>query len=163
MSYEVGRNYNVKVSRAYIGETAKGEPVIVLDFENDQGDTITHRLYLSEKARERSLATMSELFDVTRQHLANVKWIDNMETFMQGKECSISIDTQEWNGKVSLRVQYVSPKRLDTDLTPPQRVAKMFGGEVAPASRSEDTSSPAPVPTEVATEAVALGEDGLPF
>lgn len=149
----------MRVRRAFISETRTGTPCLSFSFENEEGETIDHDFYLSEKAVAGTLATMSEVFGIGAQQLGNKRWLDAMGDQLRGKECAIAVTEQMFNNKLYTRVKYVTVKR-DLNQTPSERVALIFNKDAVP-------SRPAPVATPAPTMSVATPEpqpaDDLPF
>lgn len=94
-----------RVTAAELGEAQTGTPFVQLNFETDEGST-SGRVYLSEKAFERSLGVLKECFgfDGDFENLGQLK----------DQECSVTTEFEEYesNGetKQTLRVKWINPK-----------------------------------------------------
>lgn len=97
--------FTAKVTAAELGEASTGTPFIQLNFETDEG-SIAGRVYLSEKAFDRSLGVLQECFEFDGD-------FENLDQVI-GKECSITTEIEEYesNGetKQNLRVKWINPK-----------------------------------------------------
>lgn len=102
---EEGR-FVARVTAAELGEASTGTPFVQLNFETDEGST-SGRVYLSDKAFDRSLGVLKECFGFD----------GNFEDLspMVGQECSITTEfeeyeTSEGETRQSLRVKWINPK-----------------------------------------------------
>ncbi|EIP99356.1 hypothetical protein OpiT1DRAFT_03870 [Opitutaceae bacterium TAV1] len=98
---EEGR-FAVTASNTQFGESSTGTPFIQITFTTDDQQTITGWLYLSEKAFERTLEVMREVFGFD----------DNFDTLtgqVDGKRCSIVTEFEAGqDGKPRLKVRWVN-------------------------------------------------------
>ena len=103
---EEGR-FIAKVTAADLGEAKKtGTPFMQLGFETEEGH-VSGRLYLSEKAFDRSLKVLQECFGFDGD-------FENLDPIV-GQECSITTEFESWvndegETKQSLRVRWINPK-----------------------------------------------------
>lgn len=96
--------YAVTVSTAEFGESKNGTPFLALNFKTDQDETITGWLYLSEKALPGSLRTLRDAFNFDNN-------FDTVLDQVTGKPCSITVETEEYEGKERLRVKWINAPR----------------------------------------------------
>ena len=95
--------HTVTASNAQLGESDKGTPFVQITFTTESADVITGWLYLSEKAIERSVGTLREVFGFNGKLSALAEQID-------GKPCSIVVENETGqDGKERLRVKWVNP------------------------------------------------------
>jgi len=102
---EEGR-FPAKVTAAELGEASTGTPFIQLNFETDEGST-SGRVYLSDKAFDRSLGVLEECFGFDGN-------FEDLKPIV-GQECSITTELEEYENKdgetkESLRVKWINPK-----------------------------------------------------
>lgn len=93
--------FSAIATKAEFGEAQTGTPYIRIGFEAEQG-TITAWLYLSEKAFDRTVKVLREVFGFD----------DNFDTLagqVEGKKCSIVTELETDNqGKDRLRVKWIN-------------------------------------------------------
>lgn len=96
--------YAATVTSAEFGESNNGTPFLALSFSTEEGGAITGWLYLSEKALPNSVKTLRDafLFDGDFETV-----IDQVT----GKPCSITVETEEYDGKERLRVRWINGPR----------------------------------------------------
>ena len=101
---EEGR-FVAKVTAAELGEASTGTPFVQLNFETGEGST-SGRVYLSEKAFERSLGVLKECFDFDGDFENLAQCVD--------QECSITTELESYESddgtKETLRVKWINPK-----------------------------------------------------
>ena len=101
---EEGR-FIAKVTAAELGIAETGTEYIQLNFHTDEG-SISGRIWLSEKAFERSLGVLKECFAFD----GNFEQLDPIV----GQECSITTEFEEYEKegeiKKSLKVKWINPK-----------------------------------------------------
>jgi hypothetical protein len=94
--------YTATVKTAELGQSAeKGTPYLSLLCKTAEGDELTAYLYLSDAAFERTTKTLREVFGFD----------NNFETIVEqvtGKECSIVVEAEEYEGKTRMRVKWVN-------------------------------------------------------
>lgn len=94
------------VTACSIGEsTNKGTPGVFLTFKNDSNETIDSALWLSEKAFERTVKVLRDVFDFD----------DNFDTIdgqVIDKRCSITVEEEvDDKGKAWPRVKWINPEK----------------------------------------------------
>ena len=102
---EEGR-FPAKVTAAELGEAQTGTPFVQLNFETDEGST-SGRVYLSDRAFDRSLGVLQECFGFDGN-------FENLKPIV-GQECSITTEFEEYENdagetKQTLRVKWINPK-----------------------------------------------------
>ena len=94
--------YTATVETAELGQSeAKGTPYLSLLCKTAEGDELTAYLYLSDAAFERTTKTLREVFGFD----------NNFETVVAqvtGKECSIVVEAEEYEGKTRMRVKWIN-------------------------------------------------------
>lgn len=85
-------------------QSQNGSWRVALGFETDDGEGIYGYLYLTDKAADRSIETLETVFDFNL----------NFETIadqLMGKRCSVTCKEEEYQGKQTMRVQWINPER----------------------------------------------------
>lgn len=93
--------YTATVESAELGQSEKGTPFLALICKTEQGEELTAYLYLSDAAVERTVKTLREVFGFD----------NNFETVVAqvtGKECSIVVEAEEYEGKTRMKVKWVN-------------------------------------------------------
>ena len=153
--------YTATVESAELGQSEKGTPFLALLCKTEQGEELTAYLYLSDAAFERTTKTLREVFGVD----------NNFETVVAqvtGKECSIVVEAEEYEGKTRMKVKWVnsvsgsSAKPLDNAaslLAQLSAKAKRIPAAApaatrtaAPAVRPAPSAKPAPAPKPAAVD-----------
>lgn len=100
-----------KVLSAEVGEAQTGTPFVSLDLETtgpdgDEGKHITAYLYLSERAIERTIKVLEDVFAFDGE-------FEDLEKQVNGKPCSITVEEEEDDkGEMRMKVAWVnSPRR----------------------------------------------------
>jgi len=140
---EEGR-FTAKVTAAELGEAKTGTPFVQLNFETDEGST-SGRVWLSDKAFDRSIGVLEECFGFDRD-------FENL-TPLVGQECSITTEYEEYENdsgetKQTLRVKWINPKggpKLDASKR--QSLAARLSAKAgvkpsAPADKKESEAEP---------------------
>jgi hypothetical protein len=152
--FQPGQNYNVAVSSAFVMESKSGKPGIQINFEKEDGASIQHTIWISEKALEyaaRDLATLG----IPTDKLSSPTYLENIGSHLVGRECNVSIFEEDYNGKKYTKVQFINEKRDTSGAPPAARIAEMFGGPKA--------AAPAPVVKKAMPEPVEVADEDLPF
>jgi len=110
---EEGR-YLARVTAAELGEASTGTPFVQLNFDTEEG-SIPGRVYLSDKAFDRSLGVLKECFSFDGN-------FEDLEPIV-GQECSITTELEEYQNdageaKKILSVKWINPKggpKLEAD------------------------------------------------
>jgi hypothetical protein len=93
--------YDVRVQTCEVGQTESGSARIYLFFTTEEHESIGGWLYLTEKAFPYTVKTLREVFDFD----------GNFETVVsqvQEKQCSITVEIEEYNGKERAVVKFVN-------------------------------------------------------
>jgi hypothetical protein len=101
--------HEVTVKTSIFGESNKGTPFLELSFEDAAGDTINGWLYLSEGALKNTVKTLRETFNFD----------GNFETLtaqVDGKKCAITVEEEEFEQKMRLKVKWINPLRSVTPI-----------------------------------------------
>lgn len=101
---ETPGRYAVTVTSAEFGESNTGTPYLNLALNTEDGAYIGAWLYLSEKALPNSVKTLRDAFDFN----------GDFETLLEqvnGKPCSITVETEQYEGKDRLRVRWINAPR----------------------------------------------------
>ena len=129
-----------KTTASELGQSEQGSPFIQISFETADG-SITGWLYLTEKALERSVDTLRKVFDFD----------GNFETVcdqINGKECSIVCENEEYQGKERLKVKWINSARSSAPINDQSAFLKSLS---AKAARIPKTVAKAPPPTKPTT------------
>lgn len=95
--------YTATVQSAELGQSAeKGTPFLALLCQTEQGEDLTAFLYLSDAAFERTTKTLREVFGFDNDFETVVEQVT-------GKECSIVVEAEEYEGKERMRIKWVNP------------------------------------------------------
>ena len=96
-----------------VGEsTKKGTPGVFLTFRNDEGATIETALWLSEKAFERTVQVLREVFGFDDN-------FDTIEGQVIEKRCSITVEEElDDKGKAWPRVKWINPEQTAPKAAP---------------------------------------------
>jgi hypothetical protein len=92
------------VSTAEFGESTNGTPFLRLDLNTTEGESISGWLYLSEKALPNSVRTLTDAFGFNND-------FETVIDQVTGKECSITCEAEEYQGKERMRVKWINAPR----------------------------------------------------
>ena len=94
--------YTATVETAELGQSeAKSTPYLSLLCKTAEGEELTAYLYLSDAAFERTTKTLREVFGFDNNFEAVVAQVT-------GKECSIVVEAEEFEGKTRMKVKWVN-------------------------------------------------------
>lgn len=158
--------YTATIESAELGQSeAKGTPFLSLLCKTAEGEELTAYLYLSDAAFERTTKTLREVF----------AFDNNFETVVAqvtGKECSIVVEAEEYEGKTRMRVKWInavggsSGKPLENAGSLLAQLSAKAKRIPAAAPTAARTAAPASRPTPAARPApakpAAVDED-VPF
>lgn len=134
---QAGR-YAAEATAANVGESkTKGTPGVFLTFQIDGGGTIDATLWLSEKAFERSVEVLREVFGFDDN-------FDTVEGQIVGKRCSITVEMEaDKNDSTKFwpRVKWINPER-----EAPKPVASDFLAQLSAKAARIVRTTPAPPP-----------------
>jgi hypothetical protein len=166
---EAGR-HAVTVSEMQFGESQTGTPFVQLTFEREDKAVITGWLYLSEKAFERTVKVLREVFEFDDN-------FDTLEGQVVGKRAAIVTEFEKGDdGKDRLRVKWINPEGAGAPQAKPianqstflktlsQKAARI--AKDAPAAASAARPAQAPRPAAAARPAPAAkptADEPLPF
>lgn len=91
------------VTAVEFGESNSGTPFLRLDFNTTDG-SIAGWLYLSDKALPGTVRTLRQAFDFNGD-------FESAKEQIAGKECSIVVEAEEYDGKERLKVKWVNSPR----------------------------------------------------
>lgn len=113
MAYEANQQYQVTVSGAGLAFSSQGRPGLQLFFTHPEHGEIKETLWISEKTQERVEKTLREVFGITPERYENPLFYEEADMYLNGKPCYITTATDEWQGKVRVRVQWINkePKK----------------------------------------------------
>lgn len=129
----------------WLGETDKGNrfvrvPVIVTDEGDQQNREGVWQGYLTDKAQERTLRTLDDVFGkewtFDALHAGNVDW--------PGTHVKITVEEEEYNGEVRHKIRWLNPavKKADVEqdeVTALNNIlAAIRGSAPAPATTADD-------------------------
>lgn len=139
-SIQVPGRYLGKAESAEITKSKnKGTPGALLLLRNDAGDHIYHTLWLSDGALENSVNTLKEVFGFD----GNFETINDQ---VKGKECSFTVEMEEYEGKEYPRVKWLNTPRAsqpveDSMLTALSRKARAIVGTPQQAKAPVDSDN----------------------
>lgn len=154
--------YTATIESAELGQSeAKGTPYLSLLCKTAEGEELTAYLYLSDAAFERTTKTLREVFGFD----------NNFETVVAqvtGKECSIVVEAEEYEGKTRMRVKWINAvggssgkplenagsllAQLSAKAKRIPAAAPSAARTAAPASRPAPAARPAPAPKPAAVD-----------
>lgn len=144
--------YMATVSNAEFGESSNGTPFLRLDFNTKEGDSISGWLYLSEKALPNSVRTLTEAFGFNND-------FETVIDQVTGKECSITVECEEYEGKERMRVKWINSPRMSKPIDNQGDFLKALSAKAArlpkPPPRAGSAPvkpAPKPAPKPAATE-----------
>jgi hypothetical protein len=143
---ESAGRYPATVTAANFGETENGTPYLYLALAIESGASISAWLYLTEKALEGTTKTLRDAFGFD----------GNFETACDqvvGKKCSITVESEEYNGKESLKVKWINALRVVNPIKDQSTFLKTL---TLKAARIPAKASPGAAPTR-APQAAPVG------
>ena len=154
--------HKATVLTAAVGESSQNKtPGVFIDFQLEEGGTIRGTLWLSEKAYERSLNTLREVFAFNDDFAT-------IQEQLEGRACSVVIELEEDQkeaGKWWPRVKWINAANAG-----PKPVAPVDNSLLARLSRqakavARPAEAPAPQPKTAPKPAPspAAQEEGDPF
>lgn len=94
--------YTATVKSAELGQSAEnGTPYLSLLCKTAEGEELTAYLYLSDAAFERTTKTLREVFGFDNN-------FESVVAQVTGKECSIVVEAEEYEGKTRMRVKWIN-------------------------------------------------------
>jgi hypothetical protein len=127
MAFEPNRDYDVEVTdAAMVTSNQKGTPGIEIHFANEDGDTISHTLWITPKTKD-NVAKALERLGMGKATYTKPGFYAQVGTFLSGRKCSISTTEEEYQGKRRVKVQWVNAfkKPIPKDLA--ESIASMMG------------------------------------
>lgn len=94
--------HDVTTSNTQFGESDNGKPFIQITYTTAAGEVITGWNYLTDDAFEKTVKTMRECFGFDGKFATLAEQVD-------GKPCSIVVETDNYNGKERLKVKWTNP------------------------------------------------------
>jgi hypothetical protein len=151
--------YAATVTEAEFGESQTGTPFLRLSLTSDEGAYIGAYLYLSEKALPGSVRTLRDAFAFN----------GDFETLLDqitGKPCSITVETEVYEGKERLRVKWINAERSTKPIDNQSAFLKALSAKAARIPKEAPKAGAAPTrsspPPKAAAKATAPDE-GTPF
>lgn len=104
-------NVNAKVTGHKMGTTSTGKEQLVITFETDdpKTPTISKYLFFTDAAMEMSLKALVALGWLPEEYDYNVGLLNNTDTLV-GRECSLVLEPDTYNGKTTTKVVFVNSK-----------------------------------------------------
>jgi len=102
---------NAKVVGSQMGTTNTGTEQLVISFETDSPDTpkISKYLFFTDKSMDISLKALVALGWKPEEHDYNITLLNGTDVLV-GRECSLVLENEEYNGKTSTKVVFVNSK-----------------------------------------------------
>lgn len=150
--------YLSTVSTAEFGESNNGTPFLRLDINTNDGESISGWLYLSEKALPNSVRTLRDAFGFD----------GNFETVIEqvaGKPCSITCESEEYEGKERIRVKWINAPRLSKPIDNQGAFLKALSAKAARIPKEAPKAGAAPVklPPKPAAKPAPKADANSPF
>ena len=159
----IGR-HAVKVVSHVIGKSGTGTPHVGVLFEDVNGDRITWYGYLSDKAIERTVASLGVLGWDPQAHNGLVDSLNGTDLLV-GAEAEIVVEAETYEGKVNHKVRWVNEPGGGSLSSMEDSEAASFAAslrqKILAAPKPKVSTKPGP-----AKEAVPAGsavDDDLPF
>lgn len=142
--------YKATVMECSIGTAQTGTPYVFLLLRTDEREMTDAYLYLSEKAFERTLKTLSEAFGFDGD-------FDTISRQLVGKRCSIVAEEEDDGFGLKVRVRWINPEQAKT-------ADKAFLAMLTGRARSLLQGQPKAAPPAAPSVAPAADDDDdIPF
>jgi hypothetical protein len=166
MSFENPGRHSVKVAAHMLGRSGTGTHHVAVLFEDEAGDRITWYGYLSDKAIERTVASLQVLGWDPAEHGGRIDSLNGTDLLVDA-DAEIVVENEEYEGKVRPKVKWVNAPgggmgeamdAVDADVFAASLRAKVL-------SAAKPTPNGAPGPAKRPEPAAAGGaiDDDLPF
>ena len=99
--------YKAKLIDYGITESSNGKPTVVLKFINENGDEISHWMYLTEKAQPYTAKTLM-VFGYNGEDLTQLAAGTEGGLLDTTKEVEIVMENEEWEGKTRCKVKWIN-------------------------------------------------------
>lgn len=106
MDFSAG-THRVRVVSHVLGRSSTGTPHVSVKFEDVNGDRITWYGYLTEKAMERTVATLGILGWDPVEHNGMVDSLNGTDLLV-GNEAEIVVEFETYNGETTAKVKWVN-------------------------------------------------------
>lgn len=163
----IGRHV-VRVVSHVVGKSGTGTPHVSVLFEDVNGDRITWYGYLTDKAMERTIASLQILgWDAVADN-GLVHKLNGTDALV-GAEAEIVVEMEEWEGKPTPKVKWVNEVGGGMAKPLPEEEAATFAAsirtKVLSAARPQANNRPGPAKQPAAAGAPAADDfdDDLPF
>lgn len=131
MPVQPDTKYEATVKDAFLSESKNaGTPGLFISFETEDG-SIDHTFYVTTKTVEKLKEDLGKCFGITQAQLMDGAFLSSIGTTLRGQKVSITTQEKEYNGNVSVAVQWMNPlgfKPKTLDVQGVKRVAGLFGG-----------------------------------
>lgn len=142
--------YKATVTEARVAEARTGTPYLGLTLRTDEREFCDAFLYLSEKAFDRSVMTLVEVFGFDGD-------FDTVERQLVGKRCSITAEEEEDDrGDTRVRVKWINPEQA-----PP--ADRAFLARLSERARTLRARAGVKAPPPAAPAVTGAAEDAIPF
>jgi hypothetical protein len=136
--------YAAQVNEAEFGESQTGTPYVVLRIATDGGAFINAYLYLSEKALANSVKTLRDAFDFNGDFETLVEQVVT-------KPCSITVETEVYEGKERLRVKWINGPRTSKPIDNQEAFLKALSAKAARIPKDAPKPAPKAAPSSAPT------------
>ena len=145
------------VTALEFGESNNGTPFLRLDFNTAEG-SIAGWLYLSDKALPGTVRTLRQAFDFNGD-------FETAKEQVTGKECSIVVENESYEGKDRLKVKWVnSAKSPVKPISGGESFLKALSAKAARVpTEAPKTAKPAAAPAKPAPKPAAKPSSNEPF
>jgi hypothetical protein len=135
--------YSATVTEADFGESQTGTPFLHLWLTTEGGAFIKAYLYLSEKALANSVKTLRDAFDFNGDFETLVEQVVT-------KPCSITVETEVYEGKERLRVKWINAPRSTKPIDNQNAFLKALSAKAARIPKDAPKPAPSSAPTRPA-------------
>ena len=155
MGPRADEKYLGTVTGGRLVESSKGTPGLQFDIEEQTtGDQIFHTIWLSAKSKEYAEKDL-EVLGITAAHRSDASfWSYKLDEHLRGQSIAYGTKSEEYKGKTSIRVAWISKPRTSDGLAGERGLAtaaaSLFGGAAAeskPETQGENL----------------IGDDEIPF
>ena len=159
----IGR-HEVQVVGHVLGRSGTGTPHVAVLFEDINGDRITWYGYLTDKALERTVASLQILGWNPAEHGGDIASL-NGTGILAGAEAEVVVEAEEYNGDIQMKVKWVNERGggLGSGMGADEAAtfASDLRAKIMGAAKPQPAKSPGP-----ARQSTGVGgnvDDDLPF
>jgi hypothetical protein len=121
-----GERYPARTSGARLTTSDNGTDGIFVHFDCGDNGGIDHTIWLSPARLEYAEKELNAL-GVSSEQLRSDRFWEEVENWVNDKECQIVIGEEEYNGNKRLRVKFINAAVKQAKPGAPKRLAGLFG------------------------------------